>query len=42
VHYCRVSEVSKPRGAPSGLVQLSKWKSVKVKPEGGPGEGQGG
>jgi predicted ribosome quality control (RQC) complex YloA/Tae2 family protein len=42
VHYCRVSDVSKPRGAPAGLVQLSKWKSVKVKPEGGPGEGQGG
>lgn len=41
VHYCRVSDVSKPRGAPAGLVQLSKWKSVKVKPEGGPGEGQG-
>jgi len=40
VHYCRVSDVSKPRGAPAGLVQLSKWKSVKVKPEGGPGEGQ--
>jgi predicted ribosome quality control (RQC) complex YloA/Tae2 family protein len=33
VHYCRVSDVSKPRGAPAGLVQLSKWKSVKVKPE---------
>lgn len=42
VHYCRASDVSKPRGAPAGLVQLSKWKSVKVKPEGGPGEGQGG
>jgi predicted ribosome quality control (RQC) complex YloA/Tae2 family protein len=42
VHYCRVSDVSKPRGAPAGLVQLSKWKSVKVKPEGGPAEGQGG
>lgn len=32
VHYCRASEVSKPRGAPAGLVQLAKWKSVKVKP----------
>lgn len=42
VHYCRVSDVSKPRGAPAGLVQLAKWKSVKVKPEGGPGEGQSG
>jgi predicted ribosome quality control (RQC) complex YloA/Tae2 family protein len=41
VHYCRVSDVSKPRGAPAGLVQLSKWKSVKVKPEGGAGDAQG-
>ena len=38
VHYCRVSDVSKPRGAPAGLVQLSKWKSVKVKPEGVSGD----
>jgi len=44
VHYCRASEVSKPRGAPAGLVQLSKWKSVKVKPaipQGDAGEGEG-
>jgi predicted ribosome quality control (RQC) complex YloA/Tae2 family protein len=33
VHYCRVADVSKPRGAPPGLVQLAKWKSVKVKPD---------
>lgn len=32
VHYCRASEVSKPRGAPAGMVELSKWKSVKVAP----------
>lgn len=32
VHYCRAADVSKPRGAPAGLVQLSRWKSVKVKP----------
>ena len=32
VHYLRVSDVSKPRGAPAGLVQLSRWKSVKVTP----------
>ena len=32
VHFCRASDVSKPRGAPAGLVQLSRWKSVKVKP----------
>jgi predicted ribosome quality control (RQC) complex YloA/Tae2 family protein len=33
VHVCRVSDVSKPRGAPTGLVELARWKSVKVKPE---------
>jgi predicted ribosome quality control (RQC) complex YloA/Tae2 family protein len=32
VHFCRASDVSKPRGAPAGLVELSKWKSVRVKP----------
>jgi predicted ribosome quality control (RQC) complex YloA/Tae2 family protein len=32
VHFCRASDVSKPRGAPAGLVQLAKWKSVKVVP----------
>ena len=32
VHYCKASEVSKPRGAPAGLVELERWKSVKVKP----------
>jgi predicted ribosome quality control (RQC) complex YloA/Tae2 family protein len=32
VHYCRAADVSKPRGAPAGLVELSRWKSVKVKP----------
>jgi hypothetical protein len=31
-----VSDVSKPRGAPTGLVELAKWKSVKVKPDAGP------
>jgi predicted ribosome quality control (RQC) complex YloA/Tae2 family protein len=38
VHVCRASEVSKPRGAPAGLVELAKWKSLKVKPAlpGGP------
>ncbi|WP_437877229.1 NFACT RNA binding domain-containing protein [Sorangium sp. So ce513] len=33
VHVCRVADVSKPRGAPAGLVQLARWKSVKVRPE---------
>ncbi|HVH47032.1 MAG TPA: NFACT RNA binding domain-containing protein [Labilithrix sp.] len=32
VHYCTASEVSKPRGAPAGLVELARWKNVKVKP----------
>ena len=32
VHVCRVSDVRKPRGAPAGLVELKRWKSVRVKP----------
>ena len=32
VHLCRASDVSKPRGAPAGLVQLARWKAVRVKP----------
>jgi predicted ribosome quality control (RQC) complex YloA/Tae2 family protein len=32
VDYCRASEVRKPRGAPAGLVELRRWKSVRVKP----------
>ncbi len=32
VHYCKAKEVSKPRGAPAGLVELARWKSIKVKP----------
>lgn len=32
VEYCPVSDVSKPRGAPAGLVELASWKSIKVKP----------
>lgn len=38
VHVCRVADVSKPRGAPPGLVELSRWKSVRVRP-GPPSEG---
>jgi predicted ribosome quality control (RQC) complex YloA/Tae2 family protein len=42
VHYCRASDVSKPRGAPAGLVELAKWKSVRVRPAApSAGEGQG-
>jgi predicted ribosome quality control (RQC) complex YloA/Tae2 family protein len=32
VHVCRAADVSKPRGAPAGLVQLARYKSVRVKP----------
>lgn len=33
VHYCRAADVSKPRGAPAGLVHLARFKSIRVKPE---------
>jgi predicted ribosome quality control (RQC) complex YloA/Tae2 family protein len=45
VHVCRASDVSKPRGAPAGLVELARWKSVRVRPgvpAGSPGEPGGG
>jgi predicted ribosome quality control (RQC) complex YloA/Tae2 family protein len=32
VHVCRVADVSKPRGAPAGLVELARWKSLRVRP----------
>lgn len=32
VHVCRAADVSKPRGAPSGLVEIARYKSVRVKP----------
>jgi predicted ribosome quality control (RQC) complex YloA/Tae2 family protein len=32
VHVCRASDVSKPRGAPAGLVELARWKSLRVRP----------
>jgi predicted ribosome quality control (RQC) complex YloA/Tae2 family protein len=32
VHVCRGRDVSKPRGAPAGLVELARWKSMKVAP----------
>jgi predicted ribosome quality control (RQC) complex YloA/Tae2 family protein len=34
VHYCLAADVSKPRGAPAGLVEIKRWKSIRVKPEG--------
>lgn len=41
VHYCRAGDVNKPRGAPAGRVEISKYKSVKVRPTlpGGVNEG---
>lgn len=32
VHVCRVRDVSKPHGAPAGLVSLARWKSLRVRP----------
>jgi hypothetical protein len=32
VHYCQVSDLRKPRGAKAGLVQLKKYKSLRVRP----------
>ena len=32
VEYCLAGAVKKPRGAPAGLVEVDKWKTVKVKP----------
>ena len=32
VHYCRVANVSKPRGAPRGQVQIKKFSKTKVAP----------
>ena len=40
VHVCRAGDVSKPRGAPAGMVQLARWKSIKVKPEAVKPEGE--
>lgn len=32
VHHCRVSAVSKPKGAPAGLVRLARYEEIKVRP----------
>lgn len=32
VDYCRAKHVSKPRGAPPGLVEITNERTVKVKP----------
>lgn len=41
VHVCRVADVSKPRGAPTGQVQIRRFDRVKAVPsrlEGGDGD----
>lgn len=35
VHVCRVADVSKPRGSPSGQVVLRRWQQVRVYPKEG-------
>jgi predicted ribosome quality control (RQC) complex YloA/Tae2 family protein len=42
VHVCRASDVSKPRGAPAGLVELARWKSLRVRPGVPPGPDEAG
>ena len=32
VHICRAGDVKKPRGAPAGLVEISRYKSLRVHP----------
>lgn len=32
VHYCKVSDIRKPRGAPAGLVHLERYTRVRVRP----------
>jgi predicted ribosome quality control (RQC) complex YloA/Tae2 family protein len=34
VHYCHARDVKKPRGAPTGLVEISRHKRVRVHPTG--------
>lgn len=33
VDYCKASAVSKPRGAPAGLVEIENEKTIRVKPQ---------
>jgi len=33
VHFCRVADVGKRRGAPAGEVQLRRWRRVRVTPQ---------
>lgn len=38
VHLCHVADVSKPRGAPAGMVELSRWRRLRVAPAAPTGE----
>lgn len=38
VHYCKISDIRKPRGAPAGLVHLERYSRVRVRPS-APDEG---
>ena len=38
VHVCRVSDVSKSRGAPAGEVMLRRWRRVRVVPAAAAGD----
>jgi predicted ribosome quality control (RQC) complex YloA/Tae2 family protein len=38
VHWCRVADVSKPRGYEPGEVQLRRWSSVRVYARAGEGD----
>ena len=33
VHYCKVADIRKPRGAPAGLVRLLRHERVRVRPQ---------
>ena len=39
VHLCRVADVTKPRGAPPGQVELRRWERVRVHREPGASAG---
>ena len=41
-HVCGASDVSKPRGAPAGLVERARWKSLRVRPGVPPGPDEAG
>jgi len=41
VHLCRVADVTKPRGAPAGEVELRRWERVRVRRSPGPAPGRG-